>query len=225
MHRVDIWSRNSRRIKSFTFASVVNKHHCAYCSWINSDKCIFPRQGSSGCIPSFSCSPVNCIVCHGLDISIITVSNIMLGTIASSISPLRKDTVIAVWHARRVDKRDGDNANVQVIIQFTREQMGTWHELLHLGNVGQADMSSRYDFDMTPTRETRSEQMCTWTMVGIMIGRNHPSCSEWKFYPDGLYGIRILGMTCLHGAILFCFLFCFFWSGFYCSYLCPYKHS
>ncbi len=38
------------------------------------NKCIFPSQGSSWRLPSFSMSPVNCIACHVLDKSIITVT-------------------------------------------------------------------------------------------------------------------------------------------------------
>lgn len=63
----------------------------------------------------------------------------------------------------------------------------------------------------TATRKTRSEQMCTRMPLGNL------SRSEWNFFPNRLYRMRIFSVTRLHKQFLF-------WSGFYSDILCPCKH-
>lgn len=67
--------------------------------------------------------------------------------------------------------------------------------------------------NFTPTKEARSEQVRTCTLVGLRIGINHPSSSGWNLFPNGPHRIRIFQLTCLLEAFLF-------WSGFHCDYCC-----
>lgn len=71
--------------------------------------------------------------------------------------------------------------------------------------------------DVTPTRMRRLEYMFTCAQFGITIGINHPSCSEWNFFPNKPFRIKIwFCLTCLYDAFL-----C--WSGIYSEYLYPCK--
>ncbi len=63
-----------------------------------------------------------------------------------------------------------------------------------------------------PRRHDWNWNKCTWTPAGIMTGIKHSSSSEWNFFPNVTYQIRIFRMTCWHEAV-------------YSDYLSPCKRS
>lgn len=68
--------------------------------------------------------------------------------------------------------------------------------------------------NFTPTRKTRSERVCKWTLFRIRIGINNISHAEWNFFPNGPnIGPESSKMISKYEAFVF-------WSGFFSSYWC-----
>ncbi len=107
MCRVVIFSRSSGRRKSFTSVCVVIKRHChcliqhafRYFS-TGSAAHTTPGKATITVFIRMVYTPVNCIVCRGLDRSIIPVSNVRWGTAGASCFSLPRKNAVKLYSSQ-----------------------------------------------------------------------------------------------------------------------------